>query len=128
MDPSEFRVHGYALVDCIADYLSGSERYPVLPATKPGDVRDALPRSAPDALRGVPGVSVQQTSHGQASPYVRGLTGQRVVHLFDGIRLNTGIYRQGPNQYFFTVVSATLERLEVVRGSASTNSISRGYL
>ncbi len=83
-------------------------------------LEERLPRSAPDALRDLPGVSVQQTSHGQASPYVRGLTGQQVVHLFDGIRLNTGIYRQGPNQYFFTVDSATLERLEVVRGSAST--------
>ncbi|MEZ4339443.1 MAG: TonB-dependent receptor [Sandaracinaceae bacterium] len=84
------------------------------------ELEERIPRSAPDALRAVPGVSVQQTAHGQASPYVRGLTGQRVVHLFDGIRLNTGIYRQGPNQYFFTVDSATLERLEVVRGSAST--------
>jgi outer membrane receptor protein involved in Fe transport len=79
-----------------------------------------LPRSAPDALRDVPGVSVQQTAHGQASPYVRGLTGQQVVHLFDGVRLNNGIYRQGPNQYFFTVDSLTLDRLEVVRGSAGT--------
>ncbi|MCB9593270.1 MAG: TonB-dependent receptor [Sandaracinaceae bacterium] len=84
------------------------------------ELEESLPRSAPDALRSVPGVTIQQTSHGQASPYVRGLTGQRVVHLFDGVRLNTGIYRQGPNQYFFTVDSATLERLEVVRGSAST--------
>ncbi|MEC7524645.1 MAG: TonB-dependent receptor [Myxococcota bacterium] len=84
------------------------------------ELEERLPRSAPDALRDVPGVSVQQTAHGQASPYVRGLTGQRVIHLFDGVRLNTGIYRQGPNQYFFTVDSLTLDRLEVTRGSAST--------
>lgn len=83
-------------------------------------LEESLPRSAPDALRDVPGVSIQQTGHGQASPYVRGLTGQQVVHLFDGVRLNNGIYRQGPNQYFFTVDSATLDRLEVTRGSAST--------
>ncbi len=83
-------------------------------------IEERLPRSAPDALAGVPGVSVQQTAHGQASPYVRGLTGQQVVHLFDGVRLNNGTYRQGPNQYFFTVDALTLERLEVVRGSAST--------
>lgn len=84
------------------------------------ELDERMPRSAPDALRGVPGVSVQQTAHGQASPFVRGLTGQQVIHLFDGIRLNNGLYRQGPNQYFFTVDSLTLDRIEVVRGSAST--------
>lgn len=77
------------------------------------------PRSAPDALRFEPGVAIQQTAHGQASPYVRGLTGQQVVHLFDGVRLNNGLYRQGPNQYFFTVDQQTLARLDVIRGSSS---------
>lgn len=82
-------------------------------------LEERLPRSAPDALRFEPGVSVQQTAHGQASPYVRGMTGQQVVHLFDGVRLNNGIFRQGPNQYFFTVDALTLRRVEVLRGSAS---------
>jgi iron complex outermembrane receptor protein/hemoglobin/transferrin/lactoferrin receptor protein len=81
---------------------------------------ERLVRSAPDALRYVPGVSVQQTTHGQASPYVRGLTGQQVLIAFDGIRMNNGVYRQGPNQYFFTVDAATIDHLEVLRGSAST--------
>jgi len=84
------------------------------------DREERLPRSAPDALRYEPGVTIQQTAHGQASPYVRGLTGQQVLLVFDGIRLNNGIYRQGPNQYFFTVDERTLERIEVLRGSAST--------
>lgn len=48
MDPSEFRRHGHALVDWIAEYLAGSERYPVLPRVAPGDVRRALPSSAPE--------------------------------------------------------------------------------
>lgn len=78
------------------------------------------PRSTPEALRYEPGVSVQQSAHGQASPYLRGMTGQQVVHLFDGVRLNNGIYRQGPNQYFFTVDSRTVDHLDVIRGSAST--------
>lgn len=85
------------------------------------DDLDALVvRSAPDALRVVPGVTVQQTAHGQASPYVRGLTGQQVLLVFDGIRLNNGIFRQGPNQYFFTVDPASVDRIHVIRGSAST--------
>ena len=48
MDPSEFRRHGHALVDWIAEYLNGSERYPVLPRVAPGDVVKALPGSAPE--------------------------------------------------------------------------------
>jgi len=47
MDPAEFRRHGHALVEWIADYLAGSERYPVLPRVSPGDVRRALPAAAP---------------------------------------------------------------------------------
>ncbi|MCS6797991.1 MAG: TonB-dependent receptor [Myxococcota bacterium] len=82
-------------------------------------IEERAPRSAPDALRYEPGVAVQQTAHGQASPFVRAMTGQQVVHLFDGVRLNNGIYRQGPNQYFFTVDSLALERIVVVRGAAS---------
>src|ERR1043165_2120549 len=48
MDRNEFRQHGYALVDWIADYLEHSDRYPVLARVAPGDVRRALPSSAPD--------------------------------------------------------------------------------
>lgn len=83
-------------------------------------MQERLPRSAPDALRYEPGVYVQQSAHAQASPYVRGLTGQQTLMAFDGIRLNTSTFRQGPNQYFFTIDSRTIAKLEVLRGSAST--------
>ncbi|MDC0673317.1 TonB-dependent receptor [Nannocystis radixulma] len=84
------------------------------------DLEERLPRSAPDALRFEPGVYVQQTAHGQGSPYVRGLTGQQTIMMFDGIRLNNSTFRQGPNQYFFTIDSRTLQKLEVLRGASST--------
>jgi aromatic-L-amino-acid decarboxylase len=48
MDPSDFRRHGHAMVEWIAEYLSGAERYPVLPRVAPGDVRGALPDHAPE--------------------------------------------------------------------------------
>ena len=49
MDSSDFRRHGHALVEWIAEYLEHPERYPVLPRVSPGDVRDALPVAAPEA-------------------------------------------------------------------------------
>lgn len=85
------------------------------------DLDRRLPRSTPDAVRFEPGVFVQRTAHGQASVFIRGLTGQQTVLLFDGVRLNTSTWRQGPNQYFFTLDSATVDTLEVLRGGASTS-------
>ena len=85
------------------------------------DIERRLPRSAPDALRFEPGVFVQQTAHAQGSAYIRGLTGQQTLMLFDGIRLNTSTYRQGPNQYFFLVDTAIIDNIHVVRGGGSTS-------
>lgn len=84
------------------------------------ELDERLPRSAPDALRWEPGVYVQQTSAAQGSPFLRGRTGQQTVLLFDGVRLNNATWRQGPNQYFFTIDARTLAAIDVVRGSAST--------
>lgn len=84
------------------------------------DLDRRLPRSTPDSVRFEPGVFVQRTAHGQASVFIRGLTGQQTVLMFDGVRLNTSTWRQGPNQYFFTLDSATIDTLEVLRGGAST--------
>ena len=48
MDSAQFKRDGHALVEWIADYLAGSERYPVLSRVSPGDVSRALPSSAPE--------------------------------------------------------------------------------
>jgi aromatic-L-amino-acid/L-tryptophan decarboxylase len=47
MTPDEFRRHGKAVVDWIADYYERIESYPVLSQAQPGQVRESLPRSAP---------------------------------------------------------------------------------
>ncbi|OGQ91387.1 MAG: hypothetical protein A2289_21680 [Deltaproteobacteria bacterium RIFOXYA12_FULL_58_15] len=84
------------------------------------DMERRMPRSAPDALHYEPGVFVQQTAHGQGSAFIRGLTGQQTLILFDGIRLNNSTFRQGPNQYLFTLDTQTIESLQILRGGAST--------
>jgi aromatic-L-amino-acid/L-tryptophan decarboxylase len=44
----DFRRAGHATVDWIAEYLSNVSDMPVLAQTKPGDLLDALPESAPE--------------------------------------------------------------------------------
>ena len=50
LDPSsdEFRAAGHRLIDWVADYLDGVDRYPVLPHVQPGDIA----KQFPDAPRG----------------------------------------------------------------------------
>ncbi|MCO5181292.1 MAG: pyridoxal-dependent decarboxylase [Candidatus Promineofilum sp.] len=47
MTPDEFRAHGKALIDWIADYYEQIEQYPVLSAAAPGSIRAALPDAPP---------------------------------------------------------------------------------
>lgn len=47
MSVAEFRRHGRAVIDYIADYLERVETLPVLSRTAPGEVRRALPPQAP---------------------------------------------------------------------------------
>ncbi|MBW8876686.1 MAG: amino acid decarboxylase [Acidobacteria bacterium] len=48
LPPDEFRAAMHRVADLVADYLEGVGDRPVLPAVSPGDVRRALPASAPE--------------------------------------------------------------------------------
>ena len=71
------------------------------------------------ALQNEVGVTLQQTGSGQLSPFIRGLTGQQILILVDGIRLNNSVLRAGPNQYASTIDPGMIERIEIVRGAQS---------
>jgi aromatic-L-amino-acid decarboxylase len=48
MNLEEFRRHGHALIDWLADYHAGLATRPVQPPTKPGEVRAMLPAEPPE--------------------------------------------------------------------------------
>src|SRR2546423_13176264 len=49
MTPDEFRRHGHAVVDWLADYQQRVAGLPVLSTTAPGDTRAPLPPAPPPA-------------------------------------------------------------------------------
>ncbi|MBI3949791.1 MAG: TonB-dependent receptor [Acidobacteria bacterium] len=86
------------------------------------DVQDLGRRAynvLPQLLSEEVGLHVQQTTPHQGAVFIRGLTGQQVVTLIDGIRFNTSTFRPGPNQYQALLDPTGVERIEVVHGPSS---------
>jgi aromatic-L-amino-acid/L-tryptophan decarboxylase len=52
MTAEDFRRHGHAMVDWVAEYLERAEQLPVMARTAPGEIRAALPPAPPE--RGEP--------------------------------------------------------------------------
>jgi aromatic-L-amino-acid decarboxylase len=48
MSPDEFRRHGHALVDWVADHMARLPELPVQPSVEPGEIRARLPAAAPE--------------------------------------------------------------------------------
>jgi len=83
------------------------------------DIRRRNYRNTAAALFEAAGVFMQQTNDGGGSPIIRGLVGNQILVLVDGIRLNNGTYRLGPNQYLNTIDVHSIDRIEIVRGAGS---------
>ncbi len=79
-----------------------------------------MSRTLPDALKEIPAVTIQKTSYGQGSPYIRGFTGFHTLVLVDGVRLNNSVFREGPNQYASTIDPLLASRIEIVKGPGSS--------
>ena len=87
--------------------------------TRRRQILDRGAGSTPAALEDQPGITMQRTNTGGGAPILRGLIGQQVLLLVDGVRLNNAITRFGPNQLLNTVDPYQIERVEVMRGPAS---------
>jgi len=78
-------------------------------------------RSLPRAIERAAGIGVwlQETNVGGGAPILRGLIGEKVLIVIDGVRVNDATTRLGPNQSLNTIDPAIVERVEIVRGPAS---------
>nr|VFJ57622.1 MAG: hemoglobin/transferrin/lactoferrin receptor protein [Candidatus Kentron sp. FW] len=81
-----------------------------------GDLEEKIAVSVAEIFQKEPGVDVVTTGSGSVHPMIRGLHGERVLVLVNGIRLSE--QRPGGN-HVFSLDPSQIERVEVVRGPAS---------
>ena len=82
-------------------------------------LRERPAATTPEALEQAEGVYMQRTGSAGGAPILRGMLGQHVLLLVDGVRLNTAITRFGPNQLLNTVDPFSVQRVELLRGPGS---------
>jgi outer membrane receptor protein involved in Fe transport len=72
-----------------------------------------------DVFREIKGLDVEGVGANQRRPLIRGLQGQRILLLEDGLRLNNSRRRQDSGELPALVDVTGIERIEVVRGASS---------
>ena len=116
-DPLASESYVYAPRDEAVATLSGMQRMVV----EGDELRATGRRSLPRALAAAAGSGLwlQETNLGGGTAFLRGVTGNQVLLLIDGVRLNDSTTRFGPNQILNTIDPAIVERIEITRGPAS---------
>ncbi len=80
------------------------------------DMEEIQAATTTQGLFDLPGVSLVQPTAAGSSPVLRGLLGQRVALLFDGIRLTHSTVNPGPSLLAGLVDPMNLSAIEVLRG------------
>lgn len=82
-------------------------------------IQEKAPNNVTELLTDLPGVDVNGVGANQGRPIIRGLRGQRILLLEDGIRMNNSRRQQDFGEIPGLVDISAVERVEVVRGPAS---------
>lgn len=82
-------------------------------------ITQRVPNSVSDLFRGLAGLDVTGVGTNQVRPVIRGQSGQRVLLLEDGLRLNNSRRQSDFGEIPGLVDIASVDRVEIVRGPAS---------
>ncbi len=83
------------------------------------ELRATGERSLPRAIAKAGGVWLQETNQGGGAPVIRGLLGNQILIMVDGVRLNDSTTRYGPNQSLNMIDPSIVERVDLIRGANS---------
>jgi outer membrane receptor protein involved in Fe transport len=83
------------------------------------ELRKTGERSLPRAIAKASSVWLQETNQGGGAPVIRGLLGNQILIMVDGVRLNDSTTRFGPNQSLNMIDPSIVERVDLIRGANS---------
>jgi outer membrane receptor protein involved in Fe transport len=83
------------------------------------DLLEQAPNTIADLFRTLPGLDVTGVGVNQVRPQIRGQSGQRILLLADGLRMNNTRRQRDFGELPALVDLATVEQVEVVRGPGS---------
>ncbi|MGM0624928.1 MAG: TonB-dependent receptor plug domain-containing protein [Bacteroidota bacterium] len=85
----------------------------------PSEIQMMEPQTSADMLSGTGRVFVQKSQLGGGSPMIRGFATNKVLLVYDGIRMNNAIFRHGNLQNVLAIDPNALESSEVIFGPGS---------
>lgn len=83
------------------------------------DILRNNPQTSADLLGQTGSVFIQKSQLGGGSPMIRGFATNRVLLVFDGVRMNNAIYRSGNLQNVISIDPLSVETAEVIFGPGS---------
>lgn len=102
MTPEQFRKEGKKVIDWIADYYENIEKYPVLSQVKPGQIKSALPESAPqrgesvdEMMRDIDEIIMPGITHWQSPNYFAYFPANASFPAILGDMISSGLGVQG---------------------------------
>ncbi|WP_372754731.1 TonB-dependent receptor plug domain-containing protein, partial [Labilibaculum sp.] len=86
---------------------------------KEEQIQQSYAQTSADLLKESNQVYIQKSQMGGGSPMIRGFAANRLLIVFDGVRLNNAIYRSGNLQNILNIDPNNLESVEVILGPGS---------
>lgn len=83
------------------------------------DLKQKSPENISEILTALPGTDINGTGANQGRPVIRGMRGQRVLLMADGLRLNNSRRQQDFGEIPVLINQENIEQVEIVRGPSS---------